>query len=76
MADRKAKIPDLAAFRIDFAQWLRTLNRRDRKIIAAFTSGNGTFAVARRFGLSPGRVSQMRRRYEQLWQVFHRGQAA
>ncbi len=33
--DRRAGIPDLAAFRIDFAGWLQTLTRRDRRIICA-----------------------------------------
>ena len=49
IADRKASIPDTAAFRIDFATFLRTLNRRDRRIIAAMTSGERNMAVARRF---------------------------
>jgi len=70
IAERKASIPDTAAFRIDFSHWLKTLNRRDRRIIAAFTSGYSTSAVAHRFGITPGRVSQLRRRYEQLWRSF------
>jgi hypothetical protein len=70
LADRKASIPDTAAFRIDFTQWLKTLNRRDRRIIAAMTSGERTKAVAGRFGISPGRVSQLRRVYEQRWRSF------
>jgi hypothetical protein len=70
-ADRKTSVPDLAAFRIDFPRWLRTLTRRDRKIIAAFIGGDGTTAVASRFGVSPGRISQLRRQYERRWRVFH-----
>jgi hypothetical protein len=57
-------MPDLAAFRVDFAVWLRTLTRRDRKIIGAMVSGDGTTGVAGRFGISPGRISQLRRGYE------------
>ena len=68
--DRKIPIPDLAAFRIDFGQWLRSLTRRDRRIIASMVSGDGTAAVAGRFGISPGRVSQLRRRFERDWRVF------
>jgi hypothetical protein len=68
--DRKASIPDLAAFRIDFAQWLKSLTRRDRWIIAAFVSGERTSSVADRFGISEARVSQLRRKYEREWQVF------
>jgi DNA-binding CsgD family transcriptional regulator len=72
IAERKASIPDTAAFRIDFGEWLRTLTRRDRKIIFAFVRGERTSAVAERFGISEGRVSQLRRKYEHLWQAFQR----
>jgi hypothetical protein len=65
--DRRASIPDLAAFRIDFADWLRSWPRRERKIIARMIAGDGTAEVAGRFGISPGRVSQLRRRFEQSW---------
>ena len=75
LADRKTSVADLAAFRIDFANWLRTLNRRDRKIIAAFTSGDGTYAVARRFRLCPSGISNLRRRYQHHWQRYQ-GEAA
>lgn len=70
IAERKASIPDTAAFRIDFAEWLRTLTRRDRKIIAAFVRGERTWAVAERFSVTNGRVSQLRRKFEDLWRVF------
>lgn len=70
VADRGASVPDVAAFRVDFAEWLRTLNRRDRKIISAMMSGERTADVAGRFGITPGRVSQLRRKYEAAWRVF------
>jgi DNA-directed RNA polymerase specialized sigma24 family protein len=70
--DRKVPIPDLAAFRIDFACWLKTLTRRDRHIIAAFVRGERTMAVAEQFGVTEGRVSQLRRRYEREWAVFQK----
>jgi hypothetical protein len=70
IADRKASIPDVAAFRIDFACWLSKLAKRDRGIISAFIAGEHGCAVADRFGLSAGRVSQLRRRYERQWRVF------
>ena len=68
--DRKIPVADLAAFRLDFAEWLRSLTRRDRKIIGAFVSGERTSGVAGRFGITAGRVSQLRRKFEQLWRVF------
>jgi hypothetical protein len=70
IADRKASIPDLAAFRIDFAQWLKGLTHRDRLIVASLARGDHTSAVADRFGLTPGRISQLRRKYEHLWLTF------
>jgi hypothetical protein len=70
IAERKASIPDTAAFRIDFAEWLQTLTRRDRRIIVAFVRGESTSSVAERFGITPGRVSQLRRTYEHRWQCF------
>jgi hypothetical protein len=73
--DRRVSVPDLAAFRVDFEQWLRTLSSRDRRIIGALASGDGTSTVADRFGCSSGRISQLRRKYEQLWRVFQ-GEAA
>jgi hypothetical protein len=70
IADRNAPIPDTAAFRIDFAEWLQGLHRRDRRIIRALISGEQGFAVAQRFGISAGRISQLRRRYEREWERF------
>lgn len=70
VADRGASIPDTAAFRIDFSGWLKTLTRRDRRIIFAFVSGERTAAVAGRFGITEGRVSQLRRKFEAGWRAF------
>jgi hypothetical protein len=61
---RSADVPDLAAFRVDFDRWFSTFTRRDQRIITALASGECTKAVSEKFGISPGRVSQLRRRYE------------
>jgi len=70
IADRKVPVPDLAAFRIDFGKWLQMFTHRDRGIIFALASGETTMVVAERFGLSDGRVSQLRRKFEKLWRTF------
>jgi hypothetical protein len=70
--DRRISVPDLAAFRVDFAEWLRTLSRRSRKIIGSMAAGVGTMALARKFGVSPSRVSQLRREFEKSWRLFQR----
>jgi len=67
--------PDAAAFRIDFPDWLGTRTSRDRKIIARMVLDERTQDLSRRFGVSPGRISQLRREYHEDWQRFH-GEAA
>ena len=73
LADRKVPVPDLAAFRVDFSQWFQMRSRSDRSIISALIEGEQPSVVADRFGISRGRVSQLRRRYEQEWRVLKGG---
>lgn len=67
---RRASPADQAAFNLDFQDWLQTWSRRDRQIIFQLAAGNGTFTVARRFRISPARVSQLRRSYQRSWLQF------
>jgi hypothetical protein len=69
--DHHTPIADQVAFRLDFPRWLRTFNQRDRRIAEQLAAGHNTGDVARRFHLSPGRVSQKRREYALSWQRFH-----
>lgn len=64
---------DTAAFRLDFANWLNSWPRRDRKIIAMLAAGERGMVVARKFGISEGRVSQLRLRYQQSWEAYQSG---
>jgi len=59
-----------AAFRIDFPDWLTTRTERDRRIIGDMVVGEKTMHLARRFGISPARVSQLRREYHDDWRQF------
>src|SRR5262249_3195222 len=61
---------DQVVFRIDFPAWLATLSARTRGVVDHLMAGEGTGDVARKFGLSPGRVSQLRRQFEGGWAVF------
>jgi hypothetical protein len=70
IADRRASIPDVAALRIDFSEWLKTLTRRDRRIVNVLAQGHRTMEVAERFRVTPGRISQLRCRFERSWRVF------
>ena len=68
--DRTAGPAETAASRIDFASWLRSLSRQKRKVATTLATGESTQATARRFHLSPGRVSQLRSELKEAWEVF------
>src|SRR5262249_20631643 len=63
-------IPDQVAFRIDWPAWLATLTPRDRQIIRQMAHAERTRALAKRFELSPARISQLRREYHDGWARF------
>ena len=71
LADDKWPILDQVAFRCDFPAWLKTLPPRDRNIARALAAGSRTTDVARRFGVSIARISQLRRELERSWWAFH-----
>ena len=71
--DKRAGPAETAAARIDIDQWFRRLRPRPRQIAQALALGERTKAVANRFGLSPGRVSQMRQELSRDWEGFQSG---
>ena len=73
--DRHAGPADTAASRLDFADWLRLLPRRLRRIAETLATGETTKKAAKRFHVSPGRISQLRRELNQNWQDFQGGAA-
>ena len=68
--DKNATPADIAATRIDFAAWLETLSKRQRKIAETLAMGETTSRTARIFRISAGRVSQIRRQLFDRWQEF------
>jgi hypothetical protein len=66
----RSAVPEQAAFRLDFPRWRASLRRRDRKILDALAGGERTADAARRFKISPGRISQLRREFEEGWEQF------
>ena len=68
--DPRTPVPDQVAFRIDFPAWLNSQTKRNRRIAEALAVGSTTGEVARRFKLSPGRISQLRQQFHQSWQEF------
>jgi hypothetical protein len=71
LEDRTAGPAETAVARIDWAAWLRSLSRRQRAIASVLATGETTGVAARRFRLSPARISQMRVWFRESWQRFH-----
>jgi hypothetical protein len=67
----RGRVPDRAAFRIDFPVWRSRMARRNRRLLDALASGAGTCEVAEQFNICPARVSQMRREFLESWLAFH-----
>ena len=65
-------VPDQVAFRLDFPVWLCSLSRRNRDIAESMALGHRTKHLSQRFGLSEGRVSQLRRDFCESWRRFHK----
>jgi hypothetical protein len=59
--------PDAAAFRIDFPRFLAELSDRDRDLALYLSLGHRATQAAARFGMSPGRVTQLRQQWCRQW---------
>src|SRR5262245_8068616 len=62
--------PEQASFRIDFPTWLQTRSERDRRLAEDLMTGERTLDVSTKFGLSPARISQLRRDFHDDWLRF------
>ena len=69
--DKKSTPADVAITRIDFAAWLGKMPALRRRIARCLATGESTLEAARRFAVSPGRISQLRREFQASWQAFH-----
>jgi hypothetical protein len=63
-------VDEQVAFRIDFPAWRLTRCDRDRRVIDDLMLGERTMDVAERYGLTAGRISQLRRDFSQDWRRF------
>jgi hypothetical protein len=70
LESRRATPADQAIFNVDFQTWLNGWSHRHRRIIIALSAGHRTMDVARKFGVSEGRVAQLRREYQDSWEQF------
>jgi DNA-binding NarL/FixJ family response regulator len=70
---RKVSPADLAAFRLDFAEFMRTLTDRQRGVALRLAAGFTTADVAAVYGISAPAISQHRRAREEKWIEFQGG---
>lgn len=70
----QSPVPEQVIFRVDFPAWLLTLTDRDHCVAEQMAVGHRTIDLATSFGMSPARVSQLRRQFYQSWQRFQEGQ--
>lgn len=63
-------VPDQVGFRMDFPRWRKRRSQRDRRVMDRLMIGECTQTVARTFGISEARVSQLRREFMDDWEAF------
>lgn len=68
--DRRSTPAEIAAARLDIAAWLASLSPRLCAIATTLAIGESTSEVARKFRVSAGRISQLRRELEKSWRRF------
>ena len=68
--DHNATPAEVATTRLDFKAWLGTLSPRNREIARLLATGESTGETAKRFGVSAGRVSQLRGELRDGWWRF------
>jgi hypothetical protein len=68
--DKRASVPEQVAAKLDVSAWFATLSRRMKQIARDLAYGFTTSEVAQKHGVTPGRISQLRRSLEASWAAF------
>jgi hypothetical protein len=68
--DKRATVADQVAAKLDVSAWLATLTKRMKDIAKDLAFGCSTSEVARKYGVTAGRISQLRRTLEESWLAF------
>ena len=68
--DKRAAVADQVAAKMDFGAWFATLPQRMKEIAKDLAFGCSTSEVAKKYGVTPGRISQLRRMLEESWLAF------
>ena len=68
--DRHAGPSETAAARMDVAEWFDSLPKHKRRVAETLARSETTKATARKYRVSPGRISQIRRELDASWREF------
>ena len=68
--DKRAAVADQVAAKMDVGAWFATLTKRMKQIAKDLAFGCSTSEVARKHGVTAGRISQLRRTLEESWAEF------
>ena len=68
--DRHADASQIVQTKLDMEDWLASLKRRDRRVAEFLAQGESTRAAAKKFRISDGRISQLRRELAESWNKF------
>jgi len=68
--DKRASVEDQVAAKLDVGAWFATLTKRMKETAKDLAFGCSTSEVAKKYGVSAGRISQMRRMLEESWAAF------
>ena len=68
--DKRAPVPDQVAAKMDVSAWFASLTKRMKEVAKDLAFGCSTSDVAKKHGVSAGRISQMRRMLEASWAAF------
>jgi len=67
--NRRTPVPEQAAFRIDWPEFMRSLTDRDRRLAKFLSLGNSAKQAAEKFHVSQGRVTQLRQGWCREWRA-------
>ena len=68
--DKRATVADQVAAKMDVSAWFSTLTKRMKEIAKDLAYGFSTSEVAKKYGVTAGRISQLRRTLEESWAAF------
>ncbi len=73
--DKRAAVADQVAAKLDVGAWFSTLSLRMKQIAKDLAFGCSTSEVAKKHGVTAGRISQLRRTLEESWAAFQQEEA-